>query len=69
MALTRAQKIALVMEALQDHLPWTGEDADRRTLAQLRRAFEERHLGALVKSYRRTKAAKDLEDFDIADMG
>ena len=68
MPLTREQKINLVDEALRDHFPWDGAGPDTRTLRDLRAAFERRHLGSLVVSYRKTKAARDLEEVDINDI-
>ena len=66
--LTKDEKIALVDEALRDHLSWNGEGADTRTLAELRIAFEDRHLSGLVRSYRKNKANKGLEGFSITDI-
>ena len=68
MPLTRAQKIAVVEEALRDHFPWDGEGVDTRTLGDLRTAFERRHLGGLVRSYQAAKAAKTVEQVDVADI-
>lgn len=68
MPLTKAQKVQIITDALRDHLSWNGKGEDTRTLAILRKEFEQRHLGGVVKSYRRTQAEKELEDLDIADV-
>tara|TARA_Y100000310_G_scaffold286359_1_gene310455 strand:- start:577 stop:789 length:213 start_codon:yes stop_codon:yes gene_type:complete len=66
--LTKDEKIALVDEALRDHLNWENDGEDTRTLAELRIAFEARHLSGLVQSYRKNKANKGLESFNITDI-
>ena len=66
--LTKDEKIALVDEALRDHLNWGGEGEDTRTLAELRTAFEDRHLSGLVRSYRKNKADRGLENFSVTDI-
>lgn len=69
MPLTRAQKIALVDEALRDHFPWEGEGVDTRTLGDLRKMFEERHLlGGLVNSYQATLARRGAESITSTDI-
>ncbi|KKM77637.1 hypothetical protein LCGC14_1367990 [marine sediment metagenome] len=74
MPLTKADKQKIVADALRDHLPWEERDeggeltTDTRTLSQLRKAFESRHLGGLVRSYRSNQAQQMIEAFDIEDI-
>ena len=68
MAMTNAQKKKVVDAALREHIPWSDDGEDTRTLAELRQEFEYRHLGGLVKSYQRAQAGLVLEDIDIGDV-
>mgnify|MGYP000656991194 CR=1 FL=1 len=69
MPLDRAQKRQLVTDALRDHFPLEKVDTpDTRTLQDLRKLFEYRHLGQLVYSYRKAQAERVLEDLDLADI-
>ena len=68
MAMTKAQKGAVVEAALRDHFTWDGEGPDTRTLIDLRQAFERRHLGGLVKSYQASQASRTVEEIDIGDV-
>jgi len=68
MALSQAQKRTIVRDALRDHIPYGGDGVDTRSLDDLRRAFEHRHLMGLVHSYRRAQADRALESFDIGDI-
>lgn len=67
MALTKAQKDT-VEAALRDHLRWRGEGEDKRTLKDLRKEFERRHLGGLVKTYQASQAARGVEEIDLGEM-
>mgnify|MGYP003149356823 CR=1 FL=1 len=64
MALTAAQR-QIIADAIRANIIWDGEGPDRRTLADLRRAFERRHLGGLVRSYQKSQAEKTLELIDL----
>jgi hypothetical protein len=64
MALSQAQKQSEVLAALRAHFPDSAGD----NLTVLRAAFERRHLGELVKSYREKQADAALEAVDIADI-
>jgi ribosomal protein L12E/L44/L45/RPP1/RPP2 len=68
MALTKAEKKSIVEEALRDYLEWGGVGADTRTLPQLRKEFESRHLQGVVSSYRSAQAGSALEDLSVEDI-
>ena len=62
MPLSSSEKVALVTEALKDHIQYEGSGSDTRSLADLKAAFLKRHLDGMVRSYQKTQANVALED-------
>ena len=68
MALSSSEKAELVTAALKEHIPYDGSGSDSRTLADLKTAFLDRHLGALVRQYQEVQANVAIENIDVSTV-
>ena len=68
MALSSSEKAAIVTAALKEHIPYDGSGSDSRTLADLKTAFLDRHLGTLVRQYQEVQANVAIENIDVSTV-